>query len=125
MWGQAQRRAGAGAGGRLRALVAGCAAVLLAAPSPSSAHTWLFTRGRATMQASLDFPFRQRLTEVWRVACGVIAPRAPRRASKPPPLGPWTQPSAQTARTPLQPEHARCYWLHLAVPAQWSPLLTF
>ena len=31
------------------------------------AHTWLFTRGRATMQASLDRPFRTRTTQAGQV----------------------------------------------------------
>ena len=31
-------------------------------------HTWLFTRGRATMQASLDRPFRARITQAGQVS---------------------------------------------------------
>ena len=29
----------------------------------TNGHTWVFTKGRATMQASLDKPFRDRITE--------------------------------------------------------------
>ena len=29
-------------------------------PLSAEGHTWLFTRGRATMQASLTLPFRER-----------------------------------------------------------------
>lgn len=35
------------------------ALILLILPAVKS-HTWLFTRGRATMQASLTLPFRER-----------------------------------------------------------------
>ena len=40
---------------------------LAAMASVGHAHTWLFTRGRATMQASLTKPFRQRMSEAGQV----------------------------------------------------------
>ena len=48
------------------ARAAACAAALVAAalaPTPAQGHTWLFTQGRATMQASLDKPFRLRVMD--------------------------------------------------------------
>ena len=46
--------------------MAAWASALLAlalAPAPAQGHTWLFTSGRATMQASLDKPFRLRVED--------------------------------------------------------------
>ena len=49
----------------LAVAVAGAAAVLtlLLGPAPADGHTWLFTSGRATRQASLAKPFRVRVDE--------------------------------------------------------------
>ena len=49
-------------------------AVVLVAPSAVQAHTWLFTSGRATMQASLAKPFRLRVDEAGQGTHAQIGP---------------------------------------------------
>ena len=39
------------------------ACLLLCSLAVSNGHTWMFSKGRAWMQASLDAPFRARVTE--------------------------------------------------------------
>jgi len=62
--------------GTFRLKARGCHAALRAllvasVVSLSSGHTWLFTRGRAAMEASLDKPFRAR-----KLQGGLVSPNA-------------------------------------------------
>lgn len=54
---------------RLPSMQGCCMAMLVGLVGNSEAHTWLFTRGRATMQASLDKPYRDRVMEAGQVWC--------------------------------------------------------